>query len=90
MEGVGPVIAFGAVEPRQIFHVGTGQTLPGGREVFLNPQQVDGRPSGGGTERLPSDLASKGMVLQVEESGGALDVSESFGAGHLLPLEHLA
>ena len=29
------------------------------------------------------------MVLQVEESGGALDVGESFGAGHFLPFEHL-
>ncbi len=30
------------------------------------------------------------MVLQVEKTGGALDVSEGFRAGHLLPLEHLA
>ncbi|MNV94204.1 hypothetical protein D3C71_1889800 [compost metagenome] len=30
------------------------------------------------------------MVLQVEKSGGALDVGEGFRAGHLLPLEHLA
>jgi hypothetical protein len=30
------------------------------------------------------------MVLQVEESGGSLDVGEGFGASHFLPLEHLA
>lgn len=30
------------------------------------------------------------MVLQVEESGGALDVGEGFGAGHFLPFEHLS
>ena len=29
------------------------------------------------------------MVLQVEESGGALDVGEGVGAGHFLPFEHL-
>ncbi|MNE40902.1 hypothetical protein D3C80_1349490 [compost metagenome] len=29
------------------------------------------------------------MVLQVEKSGGALDVGEGFRAGHLLPFEHL-
>ncbi|MNC78477.1 hypothetical protein D3C75_1306960 [compost metagenome] len=38
MEGVGSVIAFGAFQPRQIFHVGTGQALPGGREVLLDAQ----------------------------------------------------
>ncbi|MCY1377870.1 hypothetical protein D9M69_654650 [compost metagenome] len=30
------------------------------------------------------------MVLQVEESRGALNISEGFWAGHLLPLKHLA
>jgi len=90
VEGVGTVVAFGAFKPREIFDVGTRQTLPGGREVFLNAQQVDGRASGGGTEGLPGDLAGEGMVLQVEESGRTLDVGEGFGAGHLLPLEHLA
>ncbi len=29
------------------------------------------------------------MVLQVEESCGALDIGEGFGATHLPPLEHL-
>ena len=90
MEGMGTVIAFGAFKPGKVFDVGTGQALPGGREVFLNPQQVDGRASGRGAERLPCDLAGKGMVLQVEKPCGALDVGEGFGAGHLLPLEYLA
>jgi hypothetical protein len=30
------------------------------------------------------------MLLQVEESGGALDVRQRLRAGHLLPLEDLA
>lgn len=29
------------------------------------------------------------MVLQVKESGGTLDVSQSFRAGHFLQLEYL-
>jgi hypothetical protein len=64
-----------------VLNVGAGQARPGGREVFLDPQQVDRRASGGGTERLPGDLAGEGMVLQVKESGGALVVGEGFGAG---------
>lgn len=90
VEGMGAVVTFSAFKPREIFDVGTGQALPGGREVFLDPQQVDGRAGGGGTERLPGDLAGEGMVLQVKESGRTLDIGEGFGAGHLLPLEHLA
>ncbi len=90
VEGVGTVIALSAFKPGEVFDVGAGQALPGGREVFLDPQQVDGRAGGGGAEGLPGDLAGEGMVLQVEESRGALDVGEGFGAGHLLPLEHLA
>ena len=89
VEGVGPVVAFSAFKPGKVFDVGAGQALPSGREVFLDPQQVDGRGSRRRAERLTGDLAGKGMVLQVEESGGALDVGEGFGAGHLLPFEHL-
>jgi len=63
MERVRPVVAFGAVKPREVFDVGTRQALPGGREVFLDPQQVDSRAGGSGTERLPGDLAGEGMVL---------------------------
>ena len=75
VEGVGTVVAFGAFEPGEVFDVGTGQTLPGGREVFLDSQQINGRACGGGTECLPGDLAGERMVLQVEESGSALDVT---------------
>ena len=89
MEGMGAVLTFSAFKPGKIFDVGTGQTLPSGREFFLDTQQVDGRGSGRRAERLTRDLAGKGMVLQVEESGGALDVGEGFGAGHFLPFEQL-
>lgn len=41
------------------------------------------------TKRLPRHLASKSMVLQIEEPGGALDIGEGFRTRHLLPLEHL-
>jgi hypothetical protein len=53
------------------------------------PSGVDGRAGGRGTEGLPGHLAGESMVLQVEKSRGALDVCKDFGAGHLLPLEHL-
>lgn len=89
VERVGTIVAFSAFKPGEVFDVGAGQALPRGREVFLDAQQVDGRGGGRRAESLPGDLASEGMVLQVEESGGALDVGESFGAGHLLPFEHL-
>lgn len=37
MEDVSAVVTFGALQPGRIFDVGAGQTLPGGREVFLDP-----------------------------------------------------
>lgn len=89
-ERVRSIIAFCAGEPGQVLDVGTGEALPGGGQIFLDAQQVDGRPGSGGTERLPGDLATEGMLLQVEEPGSALDVGEGFGACHLLPLEYLA
>jgi hypothetical protein len=84
MKGIDAVVALGALEPGKIFDVGARQALPSGGEVFFNPQQVDGRAGGGGTERLSSDRAGEGMVLQVEETCGALDLGEGFVAGHLL------
>lgn len=44
----------------------------------------------GDTERLPCDLSTESMLLEVEEPGSTLDVGQSFGARHLLPLEDLA
>ena len=90
VKGVSTAVTLAAVQPGQVFNVGAGQPLPSCREVLLDPQQVDSRTGGRGTKRLPRHLAGKGMVLQVEESSGALDVGEGFRAGHLLPLEHLA
>jgi hypothetical protein len=52
-------VAFSAFKPGEIFNIGTGQTLPSDREVFLDPQQIDRRAGGGGTERLSRDLAAK-------------------------------
>lgn len=90
VKGVCSVVAFRAVKPGEVFDVGAGQALPGGREVFLDPQQVDGRAGRRGTERLTRDLAGEGVMLQVKKSGGALDVGEGFGTGHLLPFEYLS
>lgn len=89
-KGVRPVIPLGTVQPGQILDVDAGQALPGGREVLFDPQQVDGRRRRGRAERLPGHLATEGMVLQVEEARSALDVSQGFGPGHLLPLKDLA
>jgi hypothetical protein len=75
------VVALSTIKPGEVFDIGAGQSLPCGREVFLDPQQVNGRASGRGAERLPGDLAGEGMVLQVEEPGGALDVGEGFQDG---------
>jgi hypothetical protein len=61
---MGTVAAFSAFKPGQVFDVGTRQTLPRSREVFLNPQQIDRRAGGRGTERLPGDLAGEGMALR--------------------------
>lgn len=83
-------IAFGAREPGQVLDVGAGNALPRGGQLLLDAQQVDGRPCSGGTERLPGDLATEGMLLQVKEPGGALVIGEGLGARHLLPLEDLA
>ena len=90
VKGVGTVVAFSTGQPGQVFNVGAGQPLPRCRQVFLDPQQVDSRTCGRGAERLSSDLASKGVMLQVEKTRSTLNISESFRAGHLLPLEHLA
>lgn len=84
------IIALSAGEPGHVLDIGTGEALPSGGQIFLDAQHVNGRPSGGGTERLPGDLATESMLLEVEEPGGALDVGEGFGACHLLPLEDLA
>ena len=90
VERVGTVVAFSAFKPGKIFDVGAGQALPRSRQVLLDPQQVDGRAGRCSAKRLPCNLASKSMVLQVKESGSTLDVGEGFRTGHLLPFEHLA
>ncbi|MGF6400204.1 hypothetical protein ABH905_003870 [Pseudomonas frederiksbergensis] len=77
MERMGTVVVFSAFQPRKVLDGGAGQAFAGSREVFLDPQQVDRWAGGRGTERLPGDLTSEGMVLQVEESGGALDVGDA-------------
>ena len=85
MEGVGTVIALCAFKPGEVFNVGAGQSLPGGGKVLLDPQQVNGRASSGGTECLPGDLAGEGMVLQVEKSGGASTMRPTFRTRPELP-----
>ena len=40
MKGMGAVVTFSAFKPGKIFDVGTGQTLPSGREVFLDRSRL--------------------------------------------------
>ncbi|MNH17148.1 hypothetical protein D3C79_768070 [compost metagenome] len=88
-EGVRSIVALRTVEPGQIFDVGAGQPLPGGGQVLLDAQQVDGRSGGGSSERLPRNLPPKSVLLQVKESGGSLDIGQRLRSRHLLPLEDL-
>lgn len=89
-EGVRSIVALRAGEPGQVLDIGTGEALPCGGQILLDAQQVDGRSGGSGTERLPRDLATEGVLLQVEEACSTLDVGQGFRARHLLPLEDLA
>ncbi|MCY1298013.1 hypothetical protein D9M69_615630 [compost metagenome] len=84
-----PIVSLGAVEPGEVLDVGPRQPLPGSREVLLDAQQVDSRSSRGRAERLPRNLSTEGMVLQVEEPRCALDIGEGFRASDFLPLEDL-
>jgi len=83
------IIALGTVEPGQVLDVGTGETLPCSGQILFNAQQVDGWPGGRGTERLSSDLTAEGMLLQVEEPGGALYIGEGLRTRHLIPFKDL-
>ena len=89
-EAVGAVVALHAVLPRQIFDVGAAQPQAGGAQVFLYAAQVDRWAGGGGTERLAGDFAAEGVLLQIKEPGGTLDVGQRLRPGGLLPLEYLA
>lgn len=88
-ERVRSIVALGTVKPRQVFNVRPGETLPRGGQVLFDAQQVDGRPSGGGTERLPSDFPAESVLLKIVETSSTLDVGQDLGARHLLPLEDL-
>lgn len=44
MEGMGAVVAFRTFKQGELFDVGAGQALPGGREVFLDPQRLMAGP----------------------------------------------
>jgi len=68
VERMSAVVALSTIKPGGIFDVGAGQSLPCGREVLLDPQQVDGRASGGSTKGLSADLPGEGMVLQIEKT----------------------
>ena len=40
-----PVIPFSTLKPGQVLHISARQALPSRRQIFLNPQQVDGKRS---------------------------------------------
>lgn len=89
-EGVRAVVALDAVLPAQVLDRGAlCQAQVGGGQVLFDAQQIDGRGGGSGAEVLAVDLATEGMLLQVEEAGGALDVGERLCARALQPLEDL-
>jgi len=68
MEGVGSVVAFGAVEPGEVFDVRACEALPGAGEVFLNAQQVNGHSS---------LFTGEGLVLLVDYRTVLLDADLS-------------
>jgi integrase len=59
------IVALGASEPGQVLDVDTGEALPCGGKVLLDAQEIVSRSRSRGTERLPSDLAAEGKLLQV-------------------------
>lgn len=81
-QGVGTVVAVDAGGPVELLDVRpSSHAQVGCREVLLNAQQVDGWGRGGRAEALAMDLAPKGLLLQVKESGRPLDVGEGFRSG---------
>ncbi|RMS28093.1 hypothetical protein ALP71_200075 [Pseudomonas coronafaciens pv. garcae] len=89
MKGVGTVVTLGAVQPRKVFDIRARKPLPSSGKVFLDPQQIYGRTSCRGPECLAGNFACEGVMLEIEKSGGALNIGESFRACRFLPLEHL-
>ncbi|KPB49741.1 hypothetical protein ALP73_05285 [Pseudomonas coronafaciens pv. garcae] len=89
VKGVGTVVTLGAVQPRKVFDIRARKPLPSSGKVFLDPQQIYGRTSCRGPECLASNFACEGVMLEIEKSGGSLNIGESFRAGRFLPFEHL-
>ena len=69
---VRPVISLHALVPVQVFDVGSGQSQVRGRQVLLDAHQVERWRGDGRAPVLPVDLPAEGMLLQVEETGRAL------------------
>jgi len=70
------IVAFGTVEPGQILNISASEALPRSGQILLYAQQVNGRPSCGGTEGLPGYLTAEGVLLEIEEPGSTLDVGQ--------------
>jgi hypothetical protein len=74
-----PVITLHVLVPIHVLDVRALQTQVRRREVFFDAQQVDGGTCGGGPPRLSIDLPAEGLLLEVEEPDGALDVCQRLG-----------
>lgn len=70
------VVPLHELVPVHVLDVGARQPQVRGRQVLLNAQQVDRGRGRRGAPGLPLDLATKRMMLEVEEPHGALDVRE--------------
>ena len=62
----------------------------GGAEGLFDAAQVDRRTGRRSAEGLAGDTTAKGMLLQVVEAGGALDVRHGLQRRGLHPLEYLS
>lgn len=84
------VVFLHALEPVQILNECTGQPQVCAGEVFFYAQQIDGWRSGGRAEGLAFDFAAEGVLLQIEEPCGALDVGQGVRWRVLQPFKHVA
>ena len=85
-----PVVPAYALLPVQALDVHALQTQPGGAQVLLDAHHVGCRCRGSSAPALTLHAPTKGLVLQVIEPGGPLDIGQRLAGRDLRPLEDLA